>query len=344
MKKFLILVLCLLMVIPTLAMAQEQQVVNVLSWEGYVDADTLYYFEEETGIKVVWSPIESNEDALLKITQGGGEGYDLVLVSDYILDILRKQDLLQTLDMSLIPNYENLDDAYLSKFYDENNEYVMPYVAGSPLIVYDQEAIGFEITGYADLWNESLVNNIAVMDSARVICGMTLKTMGKSFNETDEEVLAEMKEVLLPLYQNIRTFGDMEAYSAIVTGEVDVAFMYTPFVSFALMDRPELTVVYPQEGLGYGIDGFALCAQSPNAENAHAFLNYLLDAEVAAHNAEWQAYMCVNEAATDYLSAQYAENPAMNLPEDMLAEAEFVEDVGDLETLYQEIYTAFKLQ
>ena len=77
---------------------------------------------------------------------------------------------------------------------------------------------------------------------------------------------------------------------------------------------------------------------------AHQFLDYLMRPEVAANNAEMQYYMCVNQAAREYLSDTYREASVMNVPAELLKDAEFIEDVGATETLYQEIYTAFKNQ
>ena len=226
MKKLVALMLCALLALPAFALAEEEKVLNILSWEGYVDADTLAAFEEETGIEVIWSPMDSIDSMLLKVSEGGGADYDLIISSDYSLDILRKQGLIQKLDMSKLSNYGNLDPAFLSQTYDPDNEYVIPYMAGCPLIIYDPERVSFEITGYEDLWNPELADSVAVLENARVLCGITLKTMGKSMNETDPDVLAQMKEKLMPLYPNIRTFGDMESYSAVTTGEASVGFLF----------------------------------------------------------------------------------------------------------------------
>ena len=140
MKKLLVMLLCLALCLPAFA-AAEQQVLNVLSWEGYVDADTLYNFEQETGIKVIWSPMDSIDNMLLKVTEGGGADFDLILSSDYSLDILRKQGLLQKVDKSKLSNYANLDPNFLGQQYDPDDEYVIPYVAGSILLIYEVQAL-----------------------------------------------------------------------------------------------------------------------------------------------------------------------------------------------------------
>ena len=345
MKKGLSLLVALALALLALpALAEGTKTVNVLSWEGYVDEDTIQAFENETGIDVVWSPMDSIDDMLLKVTQSGGEGYDLILTSDYSLDILRQAGLLQELDKSLLPNYENLNPLYLNQYFDPDNQYVIPYVAGCPLIVYDPERVPFEITGYEDLWNESLTDSVACLEQYRVLIGVTLKTLGYSMNETDPDILAKAREKLMPLYKNIRTFGDMEAYAAMQSGEASVGFLFTPFASLLMQEFPQYKLVYPKEGLGFGIDGFVLTAASQNVESAHAFLNYLMDAKVAAHDAEYQAYMCFNKAAEAELSADYWANPAYNPPEEMLKNAEYVMNIGDAESLYADIYAAFKLQ
>ncbi|MEG0862858.1 MAG: spermidine/putrescine ABC transporter substrate-binding protein [Clostridia bacterium] len=346
MKRIIALLLCLMLALPALSFAEEEKVLNILSWLGYVDDETLADFETETGIKVVWSPMESNESMLLKLSQGGAAEYDLVLASDYALDVLRQQGLIQKLDLSKLSNYANLDESFLNQSYDPANEYVIPYMAGCPLIIYDSEKVPFEITSYADLWDERLKDNVSILDNARVTCGITLKTMGKSINETDPAVLEQMKAKLMSLRPNIRTANDTESYTAIATGDANVGFLFTPYVFMVQNDRetnklPLMKVVYPKEGLGFGVDGLVIPASAPHTSNAHLFLDFLMRPDVAAHNAESQMYMCVNKAATDYLSAQYLENPIFNVPSDLLNNAEMVQNVGTTDTLYQEIYTAF---
>ena len=343
MKKILVLLLVLALALPTIAIADSNEL-HVLSWLGYVDSDTLTAFEAETGIKVVWSPMESPEDMLLKLNQSGGKGYDLILSSDYSLDVLRKEGLIQAFDKTQLPNYTNIDESFLNQPYDPNNEYVIPYTAGCIVIIYDPSVVTEPITSYNDLWREDLADSIALIDNGRVVGGLVLKSLGYSINETDETRLNEMQEKLMSLYPNIRTFGDDATYSALVTGDASVSLTYAAFAGLAYKDNPDLKVVYPSEGLGFGIDGFVLSSQSENVDSAHRFMNWLMRPEVAAHNAQFQSYTNVNKAATPLLSEEYLNNPIVSVPHSALEGAEIIMDLGAVSTRYQEIFDALKLQ
>ena len=336
--------IALLLVLMLPAVALGEGTLNLLTWEGYIDDETIAGFEQEYGVDVVYSPMDTIDDMLLKMSQSGGDDYDLVLSSDYSLGILRTQGLLQPLDLTKFTNYANLDERFLSQYYDPDNAYVIPYVAGTPLIVYDEAAVGFEITGYEDLWDERLADSIVILDNPRVVIGITLKTMGQSFNVTDPEILKQAQEKLMRLYPNIRVFDDNTPEVPLVNGECTVGFMYTPSVYFALQQRPDLKVVYPKEGMGFGIDGLVIPVKAKSVDNAHLFLDYLMRPEVAAHCAETQAYLCVNKAATAYLSEEFRNSPVIYIPDEVLGQTEYIENVGDAETLFTDVYTAFKLQ
>ncbi len=344
MKKWIILALCLMLALPAFALAEEEKVLNLLTWETYITDGVIAAFEQETGIKVVYAPMETNEDMLLKLSQSGGGEYDLVLGSDYALSILRKEGLIQPLNKEKLTNYANLDEHYLGQYFDPESAYVIPYMAGTPTIVYDPAKVGFEITGYEDLWNPALQDSIVMIDDARNVVGITLKTMGKSFNETDPEVLNAAKEKLMSLLPNIRLFDYNTPYTAIISGEASVGYLFTPQTFLVLSERPDLEVVYPKEGVGFGIDGLAIPAKAAHVDNAHLFLDFLMRPEVAVENVMWNTYLCVNKEAVSLLAPEYLESPAVNIPEELLASAEFIMDVGETETTFQEIYTAFKLQ
>lgn len=324
----------------------EEKELNIFTWDGYFPQDVQDAFTEQTGIKLNFSNFETNEEMLTKLQASNAGDYDIVVVSDYMVAIMNELGgLLKEIDKEKVPNYQNLDPAYLGKFYDPDNLYTVPYGPGAPLIVYDPATCPVEIKGYADLWNPALKDSLVLMDSSRVIIGITLKTMGRSFNETDTAVLAEAKEKLMGLKDNVRTLSVNNLQDVILSGEASAGFMFTSQVAMALDANPELQVVYPEEGLGFGIDCLTVAANAPHPDNAFAFLNFLLEPQTAANVSSQIYYLCPNTAAQEFLPEAYKANGAFATPSEMLDKAEFVEDVGtELAAEYEKIWTEFKQQ
>ncbi|MCL2812383.1 MAG: spermidine/putrescine ABC transporter substrate-binding protein [Clostridia bacterium] len=348
MKKLLSILLSAALLIAlaaTVCAEEEPKMLNVFTWDEYIDYDTILApFFEETGIRVNYSTFGSNEEMLAKMEATGGEGYDLVLASDYVLDALRLQGLIQPLDKSKLPNFVNIKDACLGQYYDPDSAFVVPYVIGTPLIVYDPVMTGFEITGIEDLWNPALKDNVVIIDDARVVIAHVLKTMGHSFNTADPDILAQAAEKLSGLRPNIRVFDYDTPHVAMASGETAAGFMFTPQVVWARMDRPDLQVVYPKEGLGIGIDGLVISAKAPHPGNAHLLLDFLLRPEIALEIAAVQLYSNANEAAESMLPEIFLTEPSLNVPAESLADAEFLQFLGEDEALYQDIWLTFKQQ
>ena len=114
------------------------------------------------------------------VVMQSGAAYDIVLASDYALNILRKADLLQPLDMEALTNYENLDPSYLNQYYDPDGTYSIPYAPGSPVLVYNPELVEGEITSFADLFDEQFAGSVCLLDSARVMIGYINIMLGLS--------------------------------------------------------------------------------------------------------------------------------------------------------------------
>lgn len=317
--------------------------VNIFTWDGYFPQDVIDGFTETTGIKINFSNFESNEEMLTKLEAVKGGEYDIIIASDYIIDIARKKGgLLGELDKSKLPNYGNLDSAFLGQFFDPEDKYAIPYAAGTPLIVYDPAKVPFEITGFEDLWNPELKDSIAAIDDGRNLIGITLKTMGKSFNETDPEVLAQAGDKLMELKPNIRMLTYNNIQSALIGGEATVGYMFSSQVALALDARPDLKVCYPKEGMGFGIDAMFTPVNAPNRDNAHAFMNYIMDAQVGAKVSSQIYYLCPNKASAPYLPESFTSNAALYIPSDVLGNTEFIEDVGEATAIYDKLWTDFK--
>ncbi len=310
------------------------------TWDGMFPQEVLTGFEEETGIKIYYSNFDYDEDMLAKLEETEGGEYDLVIADDYIIELAIQEGLVQKLDQSKMPNFSNINPLYQGYFYDEANEYTVPYGAGIPLIVYDKEAIGFEMTSYEDLWNPALEKNVALIGNYRVINGVALKTLGESFNTDNLDTIQAAGDKLLTLAPNIRLISDSNTQDYIISGEVDVALLYTSQVNLALAANPELSVCYPSEGLGFGIMAGFIPSKAPNAEAAHAFLDYILRPEVSAKCFEYLGYYCTNKAAEDYISD--AMKASLIVP-DTVTSGEIIQNVSqEAEDLHAEVWKQFQ--
>lgn len=306
------------------------------TWEGLFPQEVLDDFEKEKGIRIINSNFDSNETMLEKVQQSDGKDYDVVIGDDYIIEQVVKNGLAKELDKSKLSNYGNINPLYQGQFYDPDNKYTIPHGAGIPLIVYDPEQVDFEITGYEDLWNSKLEDKIATIASYRAVEGMVLLTMGKSMNEEDPTVIKEAGEKLVSLAPNIRMIQDTNTQNALLNGEASVAILYTSQVIAALQENPDLKVVYPKEGLGFGIMNFFVQKNAPDTEEAYEFLNYILEPEVAAKCFDFVGYYCTNKAADDLV------NPDLVVP-DSVTKGEIIQNVStEAEEVYNQNWTEFK--
>lgn len=339
MRKVLASLLALLMAFASCALAES---IDVYTWDGYFDPEILSEFTAETGIEVNLSPFASNEDML--VVMENGAAYDIVLASDYALSILRKGDLLQPLDMAALPNYENLDPAYLNQYYDPDGEYTIPYAAGSPVLVYNPELVEGEITAFGDLYDEQFAGSVCLLDSARVMIGYINMLLGYDFNTTDDDELALSSEMLKQLKPNVLALDSNLAYQYLLSGEAKAAFLFTSQAVVCEQEMPgAFEYVFPEEGIGFGIDAMVIPASAKNPEGAHAFLDYLMRPEVAARIQPWTMYMNVNAAAASLLPEGSLDYEALRIPEDLFATKQFAQDIGDYEGVYQDIWAEFKL-
>lgn len=346
MKKTIGLFLTLLLCLPVLggvpAARAAGETLNLYTWAEMFDPEVLADFEAETGITVNYTNFDYDETMLAKLESTKGGDYDLVIADDYIIETVIAEGLAQKLDRGQIPNFGNINPLYQGQFYDPTDAYTVPYGAGVQTIVYNPAFVETEVTGYADLWNEEFEENIAIIANYRVIVGMALKVLGFSYNTNDPNELNEAGELLYKLAPNIRLIKDDNLQDDLISGEVNAAVMYTSQVTMAKLADPDLAVVYPSEGIGFGIMGMFIPSDAPNADAAYAFIDYILRPEVGARCFEYLGYYCTNKAADAYIDEAFQE--FLVLPEEL--DAADMEMIGNIsaEAMEQqaEIWTEFK--
>lgn len=314
----------------------------LFTWEGMFPQEVLKGFTEETGIDISYANFDYDETMLTKLENANGGDYDIVIADDYIIETVIEKGLAQKLNTEKLENHGNINPVYQGQFFDPNDEYTVPYGAGVQTIVYNPETVDIEINGYADLWDESLKGNVGIIANFRVINGMALKVMGESYNTEDISTIEKAGEKLLELAPNIRLIKDDNTQDDLISGEIGAAVMYTSQVTMAKLANPELEVVFPEEGIGFGVQGMFIPSAAPNAEAAYKFIDYILRPEISAKCYEYLGYYCTNKAADELISEEYRE--FLTLPEDFSSEN--MEMIGNISSealsAHDKVWTAFK--
>lgn len=346
MKKILALVLSALLLVTSFAgcsgSSQEKGELVLFTWEGMFPQEVLDGFTEETGIEVTYANFDYDETMLAKLETAKGGEYDLVIADDYIIETVIAEGLAQKLDTSKLENYGSINPVYQGQFFDPQNEYTVPYGAGVQTIVYDPNLVDVEINGYADLWDPSLAGNVGIIDNFRVVNGMALKVLGESYNTEDTATIESAGEKLQELAPNIRLIKDQNTQDDLLSGEVGAAVLYTSQVTLAKMANPDLKVVFPEEGVGFGIMAQFIPSNAPHADNAYKFIDYILRPEISAQCFEYIGYYCTNKDAEEHISEEYRD--FLTLPEDIDTDSmEMIENISaDAIEVHQRVWTEFK--
>ena len=209
MKKFTILLLALLLALPLAGCkkGQTERSINVYNWGEYIDESIFDDFEAETGIHVNYNTFASNE-MLYSAIKGGGNSYDVIIPSDYMVARMGEEGLLMELDYSKIPNAKNIDERYLHPAYDTEQKYSLPYMWGTTGIIYNTTMVDKAPTSWMDLFTTDLKGQVLIFDNPRDCIGLALKALGYSFNTTDKDEIAAATDLLIKQKED----GIVQAY------------------------------------------------------------------------------------------------------------------------------------
>ncbi|MEW5987655.1 MAG: spermidine/putrescine ABC transporter substrate-binding protein [Chloroflexota bacterium] len=330
---------------------------NLYGFTDYVPADLLAGFEAETGVKVTYDTYSTNEEMLAGLAANPGR-YDVIIPSDYAVEILINQDALQPLDLALIPNYNNVDPAFLTPYFDpggatagrrpafRNAKYSLPYQWGTTGIAYDATQVSEPLTSWADLWRPELAGHLVVLDDAREMMGLALQVLGYDRNETNAARLAEAQTKLKELAPGVIAYDADAPEAYLLSGEAWAGVVYNGNAALATRQNPNIVYVFPAEGAGIWFDNLAIPAGAPHPDAAAAFINYVLAPENSALITRDFPYSNPNAAALDFLQendpdlyAAYTGSNASNPSPDALAGARLVKDVGPATSaLYEQLW------
>ena len=317
--------------------------INIYTWQGYIPPDIVERFQNETGITINYSYFSTNEEMLAKLEATEGGEYDIILCSDYIIDIAKGEDLLQEIDSSKIENYKNINPVYQGYYYDEDNKYSIPYWISSYAILYDPAQTDLTFERFSDLADPSLKDKVAVVDEGRAVIGAALDELGYSINEKDPDHLAEAEEFLKDLRPNIVAFDTDNPEGIVANGDAAACYCTAPQCIAGIIQDPTLKISYPETGgSSLCIDSFVVPKNAPNIDNVYTFLNFELDPDVAEQAAEYTHYTNSNLYYTDYFPEGFDTSTVATIPDSILENVQISENVGDAQEIYSRIWTEYK--
>jgi spermidine/putrescine transport system permease protein len=319
---------------------RAERELNLYIWSGYIAPETIRRFEQRHDVRVNLDLYDSNEALLAKVSAGNA-GYDVLCPSNYIVEILLQQQRLRTLDHSALPHLANTDPRFLDRPFDPGNRHSVPYVWGTAGIGYRRSKAG-EVDSWAAMWDARFKGRILMLDDARESIGAALRWKGYSLNTTEPAPLALAQRLLIEQKPLVRTYNTSNYEDILLSGDVWLAQGWSGQFAKAMDSDPDIDYVIPREGSSLFLDNLVIPIDAPHPALAHAFLDFVMEAEVAAEICTTMRYSTPNRAALPLLPEHVRRNPATFPPADALARVELIVDIGEATVLYDRLWTEVK--
>lgn len=284
----------------------EGQTLHLYNWGEYTGENIIRNFEEETGATVVMENFDSNEQMYIKVVNG--ESYDILVPSDYMIQRLIQEDLLQKLDHSKLDCIDLLTEDVKGLPYDPKNEYSVPYFWGTAGIVYDKTKVDIkdlEEQGYNIFLNEKYKGDIYLYDSERDSFMMALKALGYSMNTENEKEINEAYEWLVKCVQTMEPeIVTDEIIDNMAQGRKALGLIYSGDATYVISENENMGYYLPETGTNLWSDAMVIPKNAKNPELAHAYINYATNYEGAYDNSSYVGYTSSNQEVMDTLSGE----------------------------------------
>jgi spermidine/putrescine transport system substrate-binding protein len=314
---------------------------HVYNWADYMHPDLVAQFEEEFNCKVRIDTFDSNESMFARI-RAGASGYDLIFPSSYMVRIMANHEMLQPLDHALIPNLANVDPAYLALAADPESKYSVPYMLSNAGLAYRADRVEDMEPSWGMLDREDLSGRMTMLNDMRETIGAALKFLGYSINTVNEQELEEARDVVIRWKRNLAKFENEQYKNGIASGEFLLVHGYNGDIMQVMEENEDVVYFVPREGVSIALDEMVIPMDAREVDLAHAFINFLHRPEVAAENTEYVYFLCPNQAAYPLIDEELLSDPSINLPPEILAKSEVIEDLGENNRLYSAMWDAIK--
>lgn len=322
------------------ASAQAADKLHLYNWNNYMAPETVKRFEASCKCQLVQSYYGDNEEMLAKLA-AGAKGYDIIVPTGNALQALIKQNALQPIDKSKLPNLSNIAPAYMDTEFDKGNKYSVPYAYTVTLLGYNEQKIkelNIPVDSWATIFDPAILakikGKVTVLDSANELMAAAMKYLGYSVNDTDEKHWQEAKAVILKAKPYWAAFNATSYIKELTVGNIWVAHGYSNDMFQADLDAQaagrkfRIRHALPKEGAVLALDSMVIHKSAPRPDLAHQFINFMLDGKNAAELTNLIGSGNPNAAAMASIKPEIAKNTAIFPDKEVLAKLEMLKDMN----------------
>ncbi|MTD41613.1 extracellular solute-binding protein [Erwinia sp. CPCC 100877] len=317
---------------------------TIYNWGDYIDPALIKKFEKESGYKVNYETFDSNEAMFTKIQQGG-TAYDITIPSEYMIQKMMKKDMLLPIDHKKLTGLNNIDERFLNLDFDPQNKYSIPYFWGTLGIIYNDKFIDEnQIKHWDDLFKPELKDNVMLIDGAREVIGLSLNSLGYSLNSKNDQQLRQATDKLNTLTSNVKAIVADEIKMYMINEESAAAVTFSGEAAEMLDGNEHLHYVIPAEGSNLWFDNIVIPKTAKNIKGSYDFINFMLQPENAAQNAEYIGYSTPNKAAEKLLPKEISSDEQFYPNDEVIKHLEVYEDLGaEYLGIYNDLFLEFKM-
>ncbi|MDQ0464275.1 spermidine/putrescine transport system substrate-binding protein [Caulobacter ginsengisoli] len=318
----------------------EEAKLNFYNWDTYIGETTLADFKKASGVDVNMSLFATNDELFAKL-KAGNPGYDVVVPSNEFVTRMGQAGLLMPLDHAKIPNMKNIDPAFLDPDYDKGRKFSMPYTWLVLGLGYRKS----KMQGVPDSWkwvfdSPQYKGRIALLSESADLMRLSAKYLGHSVNDIPPEMVKQIEAMLIRQKPYVKAFHEDDGQTLLQNKDVDIVIEYNGDIAQVMKEDDDIGFIVPKEGSLLNSDTLCIPTGAPRPDNAHKFINYLLDAQAGAEISKTILYPTPNAAAKALMPDDYRNNPVIFPPADQMAKCEYGAFEGaERAQLYEEVIT-----
>jgi len=312
---------------------------HIYNWGDYTSPEMIEKFEKAYDVKVTVDGYDSNETLLAKL-KSGAAGYDVIMPGDYMVAIMIREGMLETVQPNKMANFKNVDPRWVDVYWDSGREYSVPWQWGTTTFAVNTDVYKGDIDTLALMFDPpaELRGRINMLRDVNDVLNAGLRYLGLPRCNSNPEDLRKLNDLLLGAKPHWKTFA-YEAKEMITSGDVDLTQIWNGYSMRARLDKPSLKYAYPREGFTGWMDNAAVPKGAPNLENAKLFIDFIMAPENAAMISNFARYANGIRGSDAYMDPELLSAPEIVMPAGAPA-PEFVPPCEDeVVRMYDKIWT-----